>query len=91
MTHETPARLADDHLTMVVDLDERGCFRAHVENANGKTLFEFSNEDDDEECEGGLWLVDMGYMRHARDEAGLLDYMRAMGMVGANSSMTVQG
>ena len=89
MTHETPDRLADDHLTMVVDLDERGSFRAHAENAKGKTLFEFNNED--EGCEGELWLVEMGYMRHARDEAGLLDYMRSMGMVGANSTMTVQG
>lgn len=89
MRCKPPVHLAEDQLTLVVDLDERGYFCAHVENAKGRTLFEFDN--DDETSDGGLWLVDMGYMRHARDAAGLLDYMRSAGIVGANSSMTVQG
>ena len=31
-------------LSLVIDLDERGVFKAHVENQNGRTVFEFSNE-----------------------------------------------
>lgn len=81
-----------DALTLVVDLDERGVFKAHVETPTGKTVFSFSNEDDNgwssEDC---LWLVEAGYMRHARDTDGLLDYMRSVGIVGVNSSMTIQG
>ena len=32
-------------LVQVVDLDERGWFKSHVENQNGRTVFSFSNED----------------------------------------------
>ena len=32
-------------LSLVIDLDERGVFKAHVENQNGRTVFEFSNGD----------------------------------------------
>lgn len=41
-------------LTMVVDLDERGVFKAHVDDDKGRTVFELSTEDDEE---GVLWLV----------------------------------
>jgi hypothetical protein len=78
-------------LTLIVDLDERGSFRAHVETSTGKTVFSFSNEDDNGwPSEYGLWLVEAGYMRHTRDTDGLLDYMRSMGMVGANATLTIQ-
>ncbi|CAN7648091.1 hypothetical protein LJR129_005047 [Acidovorax sp. LjRoot129] len=77
-------------LRLVVDLDERGSFRAHVETSSGKSVFSFSNE-----CEDGstdvLWLVDIGYMRHARDVDGLLDYLQSAGLVGANATLTLEG
>lgn len=74
------------HLTLVVDLDERGSFRAHVENAKGDLIFDFTNEDD-----GGLWLVEFGYMDHARDTDGLLSYLQAMDIVDSDATMTLQG
>ena len=79
-THET------DHFTLVVDLDERGSFRAHVENAKGDSIFDFTNEDD-----GELWLVEWGYMDHARDASGLLSYLQAMDIVGDGATMAVKG
>ena len=51
--------IANQKLTLAVDLDERGSFRAHVENANGECLFDFSNEDESGwPSEDGLWLED---------------------------------
>lgn len=96
MSHATlahPERIArhlahspSHQLTLVVDLDERGIFRAHVEDGRQKNLFELSNEDED-----GLWLIECGYMKHGRDTDGLLDYLQSMGIVGASATMTVQG
>lgn len=33
----------------IVDLDERGSYRAHVEDENGKVVFEYSNESEEEQ------------------------------------------
>jgi len=44
MTHASTA-MQSQKLDLVIDLDERGSFRAHVEDTAGKTVFEFSNED----------------------------------------------
>lgn len=62
-------------LVQVVDLDERGWFKSHVENQNGRTVFSFSNEDGNTgwPSEDGLWLVEDGFMRHGRDTGGLLE------------------
>lgn len=80
-------------LLMVVDLDERGSFRAHVENKNGKTVFQFSNEDEETgwPSEGGLWLVEDGFMKHARDTRGLHDYLQDVGIATADSTLRIQG
>lgn len=77
-------------LRLVVDLDERGSFKAHVENRTGKTVFAFSNEGEDG-CTEVLWLVDRGYMRHSRDVDGLLDYLQSAGLVGAGATLTLEG
>ena len=76
-------------LTLVIDLDERGWFKAHVENRNGKTVFEFSNEDEEAGWpnERGLWLVEDGFMRHGRDIAGLLDYLKSIGIAKPTATM----
>ena len=83
---------ANHQLSLVVDLDERGSFRAHVENALGRSIYEFSNEDPEtgHPDADGLWLVEFGFMRHARDTDGLLDYLRAMGIVGASATLVIQ-
>ena len=71
-------------MTLVVDLDERGIFKAHVEDHMGSSIFEFSNEDENgNPSEDGLWLVTAGYMRHNHDTHGLLGYLREVGL--ANS------
>ncbi len=79
-------------LTMVVDLDERGVFKAHVENHKGKTVYELSTEDEDG-CprKDGLWLVEDGYMKHCRDSDGLHDYLLEMGIAKPGSVMRMEG
>lgn len=79
-------------LSLVVDLDERGSFRVHVENCLGRSIYEFSNEDPEtgQPDADGLWLVEFGFMRHARDTDGLLDYLRTMGIVGASATLVIE-
>ncbi len=78
-------------LQMVVDLDERGSFRAHVETQRGRNVFAFSNEDADTgwPSEGGLWLVECGYMKHGRDTHGLLGYLQEMGLAKPAATLTL--
>lgn len=79
-------------LVMVVDLDERGSFKAHVDDQKGKTVFSFSNEDATG-CpdEDGLWLVNDGYMKHRRDSDGLHDYLLTAGIAKPGSVMRMEG
>lgn len=80
------------HFTLVVDLDERGYFKAHVDNAKGKSVFDFSNEDETGwPSEDGIPLVADGYMKHGRDVIGLLDYLKVFGIAGNNASLTCVG
>lgn len=78
-------------LTLVVDLDERGSFNAHVENQNGRTVYSFSNEDEETgwPSEDGLWLVEDGFMRHGRDTEGLLKYLKSAGIAKPAATMTL--
>lgn len=79
-------------LTLVVDLDERGWFKAHVENQNGKEVFSFSNEGEDGwPDEGGLSIVEDGWMRHGRDGEGLLAYLHDLGIAKQGAMMRVEG
>jgi hypothetical protein len=80
-------------LKLVVDRDERGSFRAHVENQNGKSVFEFSNEDPDTgwPTDEGLWLINDGFMKHGRDTKGLLTYLQSIGVAKAGASLEVGG
>ena len=80
-------------LSLVIDLDERGVFKAHVENQNGRTVFEFSNEDEDTgwPSDDGLWLVEDGFMRHVRDTSGLLQYLQSIGIARPTATMYCVG
>lgn len=82
-----------EEMTLVVDLDERGWFKAHVENQNGETVFEFSNGDEETgwPSDDGLWLIECGFMRHGRDADGLLDYLRSVGIASPNAVLRVEG
>ena len=77
-------------LTLVIDLDERGSFVGHVENQKGKTVFAFSNEDENGwPDEDGFWLIEDGFMRHGTDTDGLLEYLVSVGVVAPGSTMEV--
>lgn len=82
--------------TYRIDLDERGEFRAHVENTRGKTVFEIhepryscwvcgqSPKDcrcDVPEIVQDTTIFDDGFMRHGRDIAGLADYLRDLAIM----------
>jgi hypothetical protein len=82
------------HLRLVIDLDERGWFMAHVDDEeSGNTVFEFSNEDKETAwpSDDGLWLVEDGFMRHRRDAGGLLNYLKSVGIAKPNATLRVEG
>lgn len=90
--HSTEEEEVGQRLTLVVDLDERGSFRAHVDDQDDKCIFQFSNEDEDGwPSEDGLWLVTDGFMRHSRDTAGLLQYLQSLGIAKPDATMAVLG
>lgn len=79
-------------LVMVVDLDERGWFKAHVENSNGRIVFQCSNEGPggwpDPE---GFWMVENGFLRHGRDVDGMLNYLQHLGIAGDHATLRLEG
>lgn len=80
-------------LTLVVDLDERGWFQARVLNQNDRTVFQFSNEDEETgwPSEDGLWLVEDGWMEHGRDTNGLLTYLQHLGIAKPTTTLRLEG
>lgn len=72
------------HYKYVIDLDERGQFQAHVEDHDGKTVWEVSYpeyyQDDEtgEEMENST-IFDDGYMKDTEDVDGLEKYLKQMG------------
>jgi hypothetical protein len=78
------------NLTLIVDLEERGMFYAHVENQNGKTVFAYSNEGENGwPDEDGLWIVNDGFMKHATDTEGLLEYLRDLGIATKTATLSL--
>ena len=74
----------------IVDLNERGYFSAHVEDAGGNVVFSCSNDEQDEEGHveyGELWLTRDGFMRHADDTSGLTSYLRSLNVIGPLDSI----
>lgn len=63
---------------LLVDHDERGEFRAHVEDEEEKTVFEYGTNEDDF---GLVWLVEDGWMKHGRDMAGLTAYLQGINVL----------
>lgn len=68
---------------LFVDHDERGEFRAHVEDEKEKTVFEYGTgeEDDEGEVYDVLWLVEDGWMKHGRDMPGLTAYLQGINVL----------
>ena len=59
----------------IIDLNERGMFTAHVENKNGNEILGITNDDNEDNENGQLWLIEDGYMKHITDLVGLKDYL----------------
>ncbi|UCV26755.1 hypothetical protein [Ferribacterium limneticum] len=59
------------YLILVVDLDERGEFKAHVEDEGGAELFSYENGE----------LVEDGFMKSNLDTVGLLAHLITLGLV----------
>lgn len=63
----------------IVDLDERGIYKCHVEHAEtGKIIWEASNEESED---GSFWPVEDGFMSNARDMTGLETYLVDMEII----------
>lgn len=66
-------------LEYYINADERGEFRADVRNADtGRTVYEFE----------GFWMFEDGFMAHAQDVDGLLEYMQWNSVVPADATIT---
>jgi len=53
----------------IIDIDERGEFRAHIEDRNGNTIFEYDDQ-----------IFEDGFMKHKKDMNGLLHYLKTKGI-----------
>lgn len=73
----------------VIDLNERGYFRAHVEDPQGKVVFNLTNEDEEtgRELGGELWLVEDGFMKHIDDVNGLEKYLKSVQIMPSRSTL----
>lgn len=75
----------------IVDLDERGIYKAHVEHAEtGEVIFELSNEDEDGNT-SELWIVEDGYMKNTHDMTGLHEYLEALCFVNDEDKIIYKG
>jgi hypothetical protein len=72
----------------IVDLDERGIYKCHVENCNGKIIWEASNEDEED---GEFWPVRDGFMKNTKDMNGLTDYLIDLGIIRESVSIKYIG
>lgn len=61
----------------VVDLDERGEFKAHVEDFRGATVWEGDIPE----------MVEDGFMKHNKDVGGLEEYLKEHGILPGDASI----
>ena len=62
------------YYTYVIDLDERGLFRSHIEDEHGSCLYSFDEEHLSE-------LVNDGFIRHYSDRKALIEYYSSLGLL----------
>lgn len=73
-------------LLYVIDLNERGSFRAHVKSCNGKVVYEILAGN--ELAEGETSLFEDGYMKNTSDTDGLESYLKDLKIIGSNDWLT---
>lgn len=62
--------------TYTIDMDERGEFRAHVDNQSGKEVFDVYEE-----------IFDDGYMKNKNDLRGLQEYLVDLGIMKSGDTL----
>jgi hypothetical protein len=75
----------------IIDLDERGTFKAHVEHSEtGEIIFELNNEDEDGNCEP-LRIVEDGFMDNIKDMNGLHGYLGGIDLINPEDKIIYKG
>lgn len=62
--------------TYIVDMDERGEYRAHVEDPAGNSVYEIKSDP-----EGIVHPIEDGYMKNGRDMKGLTKYLKQLEII----------
>lgn len=75
----------------IVDLWERGQFRAHVEHSETREIVYQLNNEDEEGNTGPLWIVEDGFMKHVKDMEGLTSYLAGSGFIEDDSRIIYKG
>jgi hypothetical protein len=73
--------------TYTIDLDERGDFKAHVDDGQGETVFSIGTEDGASLAE----LIEDGFIKHGRDLAGLADYLKHVSIMTDDDRLEADG
>ncbi|MBN8865259.1 MAG: hypothetical protein J0H92_17930 [Sphingobacteriales bacterium] len=71
----------------VIDLDERGSFLAHVENKNGKAVFNIKAGNELKEDESSIF--EDGWMKHKEDIDGLEKYLKQLRIIRQDDWVTM--
>ena len=74
----------------IVDLDERGTYKAHVEDSVGKIIYEISNEDEEGNT-SPLWLIEDGFIKNTLDMQGLWEYLFGLQILGFEDKIIYKG
>jgi hypothetical protein len=74
--------MQDTKYTYHIDLNERGTFKAHVENTKGKYVFVIDIPCWDDDTESNIFLD--GFMKHDEDISGLERYLKQLGIMKEN-------
>lgn len=76
----------------IIDLNERGAFKAHVEHSEtGKIVYELANNEDEDGNPESLWIVEDGFMKNIQDMDGLEGYLIGMGFIEDDSKIIYKG
>ena len=73
----------------IVDLDERGIFKCHIENQkSSRVVWQADNE---EEEDGSFWPIECGYMKNTKDMDGLTEHLLDMGVIKSGATIKYMG
>jgi hypothetical protein len=73
----------------IVDLDERGTYKSHVEHSlTGEVIFEITNEDTES---GQIPLIEDGFMKNTRDMDGLNKILVDLGIILTGAKIVYKG